>query len=227
MRSGRVLATGVILLAGLVGVLLLTLLASIRPGAPDDALALSPTPQPFDIEWTITGTEAYSGGTVHVTALADPQEREFDSARASEPTYHLDIEGDALELKSPAEVSPEDVEDGAAWELNAVHEGEATLTIRLDYTLSYWMTVTPPGSYHVTTETTETIEVAGAPNGDVNLDGVTNSIDAFHILQHTAGIILPPPPNSDVNLDGVANSLDAMLILQYDAGLVTELPIVG
>jgi hypothetical protein len=62
--------------------------------------------------------------------------------------------------------------------------------------------------------------------GDVNCDGVVNSIDAALTLQHDAGmtISLGCPSGADVNEDGAANSLDAALILQYDAGLIPSLP---
>jgi len=70
------------------------------------------------------------------------------------------------------------------------------------------------------------------PHGDVNKDGVVDSIDAVLLLQFSAGILftwtLPFPftniGNGDVNEDGVANGLDAVLILQFHAGLIDSLP---
>ncbi|MCH8995422.1 MAG: hypothetical protein IH959_10755 [Chloroflexi bacterium] len=65
------------------------------------------------------------------------------------------------------------------------------------------------------------------PNGDVNCDQATNSIDAALVLQFDAGLIdwLSCGQNADVNGDGVANSMDADLILQFDAGLIHRLPL--
>jgi hypothetical protein len=63
--------------------------------------------------------------------------------------------------------------------------------------------------------------------GDVNGDGVINSIDAFFTLGLHAGIIPPPGhfnPKADVNEDGFVNSVDAILILQFHAGLLASLP---
>lgn len=72
-----------------------------------------------------------------------------------------------------------------------------------------------------------------AARGDVNADGVVNSIDAFLLLRLHAGIIDPllnPPlfpedwyERGDVNDDGVLNGLDAVLILQFHARLIDEL----
>ncbi len=59
--------------------------------------------------------------------------------------------------------------------------------------------------------------------GDVNNDGVVNSVDAFHLLQFSAGIILPVREKADVNDDGIENALDAVLILQFHAGLIPTL----
>lgn len=62
--------------------------------------------------------------------------------------------------------------------------------------------------------------------GDVNCDGVINSVDAALVLQLDAGLIttllLCAAP--DANQDGLINSIDAALILQYSAGLVGNLP---
>lgn len=79
-----------------------------------------------------------------------------------------------------------------------------------------------------------------ATPGDVNRDGRVNSIDAFHFLQHRAGIICPLPPleetycpssdpkymqSADVNEDGIDTAIDATFILQYHAGLLDHLPV--
>ncbi|MBE6677246.1 MAG: hypothetical protein E7597_00415 [Ruminococcaceae bacterium] len=55
--------------------------------------------------------------------------------------------------------------------------------------------------------------------GDVNGDGITNSLDASIILQYTPNSTSTPEQLfvADVNKDGVVNSLDASAILQYDS----------
>ena len=65
-----------------------------------------------------------------------------------------------------------------------------------------------------------------ATSGDVNCDGVINSIDAALIVQMWAGLSqsLPCQHIADVNGSGVIGPIDALLILQYDAGLVADLP---
>jgi len=58
------------------------------------------------------------------------------------------------------------------------------------------------------------------PCGDVNDDGVVDSVDAALVLQkeaYPAAVTLPNPPSADVNADGVVNSVDAALILQHEA----------
>ncbi|MCI0855903.1 MAG: dockerin type I repeat-containing protein, partial [Chloroflexi bacterium] len=60
--------------------------------------------------------------------------------------------------------------------------------------------------------------------GDVNEDGVANSVDASLILQLKAGLIssLPNESSGDVNGDGALTSVDAALLLQFTAGLISE-----
>ncbi|MCH8994957.1 MAG: hypothetical protein IH959_08345 [Chloroflexi bacterium] len=64
-------------------------------------------------------------------------------------------------------------------------------------------------------------------DGDVNDNGVTDSIDAVLILQFDARLLpaLPNPSAGDVNLSGEINSIDATLVLQFVAGLIPRLPI--
>jgi hypothetical protein len=64
-------------------------------------------------------------------------------------------------------------------------------------------------------------------NGDVNDNGVTDSIDALLILQFDAHLLpaLPNPLAGDVNLSGEINSIDAVLVLQFVAGLIRSLPV--
>ena len=63
----------------------------------------------------------------------------------------------------------------------------------------------------------------GVQYGDINLDGLVNSLDAAYILKHDADIIsldLGQRIRGDVSIDGVINSLDAANILKHDAGLM-------
>jgi len=62
--------------------------------------------------------------------------------------------------------------------------------------------------------------------GDVDCNGVVNSIDAAVLLQYVAQILgsLPCPENADVNEDGDLDAIDATLILQFTAGLLSQLP---
>jgi hypothetical protein len=62
--------------------------------------------------------------------------------------------------------------------------------------------------------------------GDVDCDGVVNSIDAALVLQLDAGLItaLLLCASPDANQNGAVNAIDAALILQYSAGLVGNLP---
>ena len=72
---------------------------------------------------------------------------------------------------------------------------------------------------------TATAEPAGLC-GDVNSDGVTNSIDASLILQLGAGMFESLPKGNasgDVNGDGNTNSVDAALILQNAASMIAGL----
>lgn len=67
-----------------------------------------------------------------------------------------------------------------------------------------------------------TTDVSEKLLGDVNLDGVVNSIDAALILKYVAGLdelSEKQLENGDFNGDGVVNSIDASLILSFGAGL--------
>ncbi len=62
--------------------------------------------------------------------------------------------------------------------------------------------------------------------GDVNDDGMVNSIDALLVLQYGADLLeaLENLDNADVNADDIIDSIDAALILQNIAGLLASLP---
>ena len=59
--------------------------------------------------------------------------------------------------------------------------------------------------------------------GDLNADGLTNSLDALSIYVVSAGLMPAPSKlwtaGADVNCDSSVNTVDAALILQADAGL--------
>ena len=67
-----------------------------------------------------------------------------------------------------------------------------------------------------------TCATPGGLPGDVNCDGIVNSIDAALVLQQEAGLLgsVPCPQNADLNHDGRINSVDAAIILQMVAGLL-------
>lgn len=79
-----------------------------------------------------------------------------------------------------------------------------------------------------TTMRSSPIDVASTklPAGDVQCDGVINSIDATLLLQVSAGFVssLGCSQNADVSRDARIDSIDAALILQFDAGLLAHLP---
>ncbi len=66
---------------------------------------------------------------------------------------------------------------------------------------------------------------AGGARGDVNCDGLINSIDAALVLQLSAGLVVSLPCHNagDVNQDGRINAIDAALILQIEAGLTAPI----
>ena len=65
----------------------------------------------------------------------------------------------------------------------------------------------------------------GEKTGDLNMDGVANSVDALLVLFYDAGLSEPPADAAlwmaaaDVDCDLAVTALDASLILQADAGL--------
>ena len=86
--------------------------------------------------------------------------------------------------------------------------------------------VSPPQPLATRTPTPDPCSPVAPMLGDVDRDGVVNSIDAALILQLAAGLLtgLPCPAAADVNGDGRIDAIDAALVLQYVAGLLDELP---
>ncbi|MDP3768306.1 MAG: dockerin type I repeat-containing protein, partial [Dehalococcoidia bacterium] len=71
---------------------------------------------------------------------------------------------------------------------------------------------------------TPTPPITEKPCGDVNDDGLVNSVDAQLLLQFKAALIdsLPNEPSGDVDGNGEIQSIDAALILQLEAGFIDE-----
>lgn len=103
------------------------------------------------------------------------------------------------------------------WSLHVIDEAPGDVG-----SLNSWsLVVNAPGSGVTPTPT----RTAGL-RGDVNCDGVVDSVDAALILQFVAGLTSPLPcqGRADVNGDGTISSIDAALVLQAVAGLLGSLP---
>ncbi len=79
-----------------------------------------------------------------------------------------------------------------------------------------------------TSEDESSEEEADVVYGDVNNDGVVNSLDAAQTLKHDAKLITLDDAAlvaADVNGDGTVNSLDAAQVLKFDAKLIDSFPV--
>lgn len=87
-------------------------------------------------------------------------------------------------------------------------------------------TATSPSPPPPSPTPTNTAPAGPVRDGDLNKDGVTNSIDSLFVLQYVAQslVSLPNAARADVNGDGIVNVLDAQLMLQYSAGFLDHLP---
>ncbi len=118
--------------------------------------------------------------------------------------------------------------DGSVIHTTEVRRGESAIApfepVREGYRFIGWST-----SLDNITEDTTAVALYEADYilGDVNLDGVVNSLDAAQILKHDAFLITLVDGGllaADVNGDTIINSLDAALVLKFDASLITEFP---
>lgn len=78
---------------------------------------------------------------------------------------------------------------------------------------------------HYTTEFIESIEKPVYTLGDVNADGIINTLDSILVLQHIAHKITLTDTQelaADTSKDGTINTLDSIKILQYMAHKITE-----
>lgn len=222
MRLFRWLAAGAALLVIAAALVAFALQSS---SSPERAIAVAATPVPWDVEWDVEALEQpVAGSIVRVAAEAILTEPDFiGTSPIHDPVYSLAVTGSdpALELTSAADILPEDVSEGAEWELHALRQGEATIEISLTYRQSWCY---PCDTHFYTDSTTRLITVQPLP-GDVDCNLAANSIDAALILQLAASIVdeLPCQDAADVNQDGSVNAVDATLILQYAAGLLDSL----
>ena len=221
MRSHRLLAAGALLLSTLVGLVAL----AAHSGTDGRVIAVAATPAAFDVEWNVEAPEQpIAGSTVRVSAEAILTQPYWGPASPlHDPVYSLAVTGaeTTLELMSATDILPEDVSDGAEWELFALRRGEASVEISLTYKQSWCY----PCDMHFYTDTTIfVVDVKPLP-GDFDCDVQANSIDAALILQLSASIIsaLPCEDVADVSHDGSVNAVDATLILQYAAGILDSL----
>ena len=69
------------------------------------------------------------------------------------------------------------------------------------------------------------VQNSNATIGDVNADGVINSVDALRVLQHSVNVIQlqgRAAKRADVNKDEKINPVDALDILRYSVGMIKD-----
>ena len=69
------------------------------------------------------------------------------------------------------------------------------------------------------------VQNSNATIGDVNADGVINSVDALRVLQHSVNVIQlqgRAAKRADVNKDEKINPIDALDILRYSVGIIKD-----
>ena len=69
------------------------------------------------------------------------------------------------------------------------------------------------------------VQEVNAELGDVNADGVINSVDALRVLQHSVNVIQlqgRAAKRADVNKDEKINPVDALDILRYSVGIIKD-----
>ena len=189
--------------------------------AGDATISLSPTPFPPPLTWAVVVAPdaPLSGSEVTVSVAAS-----FDDGtiRARDASYTLHVDGDGLTPTSPLLVMRPELGEAAEWTFIAGPPGDVTVSVDLQYLLSYNFTGTPPGAYTVYGTLSDIdIQIAGLL-GDADCGSTVDAIDAALVLQLNAGLIemLPCQSSADVNKDGTVNAVDASLILQRLAGLI-------
>ena len=91
--------------------------------------------------------------------------------------------------------------------------------VTIEYVRSY---LPGDGTNGIVADTVVIGEEAPSILGDVNDDGLVNSLDALIILKGDVGLDISshcPMNCGDANGDGLVNSIDALLVLKYDVGL--------
>ena len=150
---------------------------------------------------------------------------EFIGIRVTEKTGSVSVsillpDGSDVALQPGEEFRESQPGSPAAYEVTVTGTAEGLASYRLEVCRA----ISDPCVFSEDITPTPTLR-----NGDVNMDGVTNSIDVLLVLQLIAGLISPTPnfDRADVNMDGEVNAVDTALMLQFDAGLLDSLPVGG
>lgn len=141
------------------------------------------------------------------------QELCFDYKVSSEESYdHFRFKANGSELIS---VSGET--GWVTYTFTAPSEGNYSFIWSFEKDYSY-----AGGSDCVWIDNVRVIGASAALLGDVDGNGMVESVDALLLLRYSAGIIgqLPRMENADVNGDGAIDSMDALLVLRAALGIV-------